>query len=377
MAQTLPLVVFSHLRWDFVYQRPQHLLSRMAAKRQVIIIEEPMHTTAAPHWEVTHSAGQLTVYRPHTPLDEWGYADAQIKLLAELMPRIRENENLSECIAWLYTPLALPLTATLDPTLLIYDCMDELSAFAFAPPQLLQREAETLAQADLVFTGGPSLYRAKQDRHPSVHCFPSSVDAAHFQQAQSLAEPADQAALPRPRLGFFGVIDERIDLELLRALAEAHPEWQIVMVGPVVKIDPAQLPAAPNLHYLGQRHYAELPAYLGGWDVCILPFAQNEATRFISPTKTLEYMAAEKPIVSTPITDVAEPYGEIVYLGGTSAAFIQACEQALGASAAERTQRSAAMRAVLANTSWDRTAEAMHALIETALHDKLVQAPSA
>jgi UDP-galactopyranose mutase len=375
MVQTLPLVVFSHLRWDFVYQRPQHLLSRMAAKRQVLVIEEPVYTPAEPHWEVAHAQARLTVYRPHTPLPDPGYADAQLEVLAALLPRIQENENLNECIAWLYTPLALPLVAPLDPALLIYDCMDELAAFAFAPPQLLEREAATLRQADLVFTGGPSLCRAKQDRHPSVHCFPSSVDAAHFQSAQRLADPADQAEMPHPRLGFFGVIDERLDLELLRAVAEAHPEWQIVLVGPVVKIDPAQLPQAANLHYLGQRQYAELPSYLSGWDACILPFAQNEATRFISPTKTLEYMAAEKPIISTPIVDVAEPYGEIVYLGATPAEFIQACEQALSATQAERDRRVAGMRAVLANTSWDRTAQAMHALIERALEAKLATAP--
>lgn len=377
MGQTLPLVVFSHLRWDFVYQRPQHLLSRMAAKRRVIVIEEPVHTPGEPHWEVIQAPAQVTVYRPHTPLTESGYADSQLKLIAELLPEIREKEQLNECIAWLYTPLALPLAESLKPTLLIYDCMDELSAFAFAPPQLLQREAETLAQADLVFTGGPSLYRSKKDRHPSVHCFPSSVDAAHFQQSQTIAEPADQANLPHPRCGFFGVIDERIDLELLRAVAESHPEWQVVMVGPVVKIDPAQLPQAPNLHYLGQRQYVELPAYLGGWDVCILPFARNDATRFISPTKTLEYMAAEKPIVSTPITDVAEPYGEIVYLGDTPADFIRACERALNATQDEQAQRTAGMRTVLANTSWDRTAQAMHELIETALESKLAPSETA
>jgi UDP-galactopyranose mutase len=245
--------------------------------------------------------------------------------------------------------------------------MDELSAFDFAPPQLLERERQLLKRADVVFTGGPSLYRAKQGRHPNLHLFPSSVDAEHFRQAlNGLPEPEEQARLPHPRLGYFGVIDERIDRPLLAHLAASHPEWRVLMIGPTVKIDPATLPQAPNLHYLGPRAYEALPAYLAGWDVCLLPFARNAATRFISPTKTLEYMAAERPIVSTPITDVRELYGDIVYLGDTTEAFVEACERALAASADERGRRGEKMRAVLKNTSWDVTAAAMRRLIEEA-----------
>ena len=213
--------------------------------------------------------------------------------------------------------------------------MDELSAFLGAPPELLQREEQLLEKADIVFTGGPSLFRAKQNRHHDVHCFPSSVDAKHFGKAKQLSDAPDQASLPHPRLGFFGVIDERMDFALLDAMAQAHPEWQIVMVGPVVKVKPEILPRRPNLHFLGQRSYAQLPEYLAGWDVCLLPFARNQSTKFISPTKTLEYMAAGKMIVSTPITDVAEQYGEIVFLGDTAAEFVAACERALAADKAE------------------------------------------
>jgi UDP-galactopyranose mutase len=263
--------------------------------------------------------------------------------------------------------MALPLTDFFEPEVIIFDCMDELSAFDFAPPQLLKRERQLLQQADVVFTGGPSLYRAKQGRHPNVHLFPSSVDAEHFGQGlNGLPEPEDQACLPRPRLGYFGVVDERIDRPLLAHLAASHPEWHVIMIGPVVKIAPATLPQAPNLHYLGARSYETLPAYLTGWDVCLLPFARNAATRFISPTKTLEYMAAERPIVSTPITDVREPYGDIVYLGDTAEAFVAACERALVSSREERARRVGKMRAVLKNTSWDDTAAAMQRLIEEA-----------
>jgi glycosyltransferase involved in cell wall biosynthesis len=215
------------------------------------------------------------------------------------------------------------------------------------------------------------LYRAKQSRHSNVHCFPSSVDAAHFRGGRPggapVAEAADQAGIPHPRLGFYGVIDERLDLELIEATAAARPDWHIVLVGPVVKIDPETLPRRPNIHYFGQRSYDELPQYLAGWDVCLLPFARNDSTRFISPTKTLEYMAAELPIVSTPITDVAEPYGDIVYLGATPGEFLAACEAALASDSAERDRRATLMRKVLSGTSWDVTVSAMEELLIAAV----------
>lgn len=365
------LVVFSHLRWDFVWQRPQHLLTRLAADRRVYFIEEPLTDDgSAPAWDYSRPAPGVTVGRLRTPHRAPGFHDDHVAELAPRLSQFLDEEEVDRPAAWFYTPMALPLLDAFRPRAVVYDCMDELSAFLHAPPQLLDREAELLRRADLVFTGGPSLYRAKKDRHPRVHCFPSSVDAAHFGQARSaLPEPPDQAALPHPRLGFFGVIDERLDVPLIDALARAHPEWQVVLVGPIVKIDPASLPRYPNLHYLGQRPYAELPAFLAGWDVCLLPFARNQATRFISPTKTLEYMAAERPIVSTPITDVAEPYGDLVYLGDTPEQFITACERALAAPDAERAARREGMGAVLARTSWDRTARAMAQLIDELPND--------
>jgi UDP-galactopyranose mutase len=364
MRSNSPLIVFSHLRWDFVYQRPQHLLSRLAAHRPVYFIEEPVHDPwYVPYLEISHPAPNVKVVRPHTRVPQWGYNRDQVDYMRPMLEELVEKEELTHYVVWLYTPMALPVAQTLNPRAVVFDVMDELSAFKDAPQELKDLEAETLRWADVVFTGGPSLYRAKQGRHQNVHCFPSSVDAAHFAQAKHIAEAEDQAAQPHPRLGFYGVIDERMDVDLLRAIAEAHPEWHIVMVGPVVKIDWATLPKLPNIHYLGQRTYEQLPSYLAGWDVCLLPFALNESTRFISPTKTLEYMAAEIPIVSTPITDVAEPYGDIVYIGQTHADFIRACEAALASSSEERDGRAEKMRSVLKNTSWDRTAEAMDRLV--------------
>jgi UDP-galactopyranose mutase len=370
MPATETLIAFSHLRWDFVYQRPQHLLSRFAAKRRVFYIEEPIYQEAPePSWERLTPAPNVCVLRPHTPLASPGFNEEQIPMLKQLVAELIETEKLTKTIAWLYTPLALPLAQMLTPQAVVYDCMDELSLFLNAPPELLTREAELFRWADLVFTGGPSLYQAKKTLHPQAYCFPSSVEAAHFQQARPncLTEAPDQAPLPHPRLGFYGVLDERLDLELLPALADAHPEWQIILIGPVVKIDPANLPRRPNLHYLGPRDYKQLPAYVAGWEVCLLPFARNAATRFISPTKTLEYMAAERMIVSTPIKDVAEPYGDIVYLGDTAPAFIAACEEALAASVRERTERITKMRAVVDQTSWQTTVRVMEKLMARAI----------
>jgi UDP-galactopyranose mutase len=368
-----PLVVFSHLRWDFVYQRPQQLLSRLAEHRQVVFIEEPIHNELAqPHWEITNPAPNVLVCRPHLPIGGPGFNDEQLPLLRNLVTCLFSELEIGAYALWIYTPMALPLAQSLprEPLAVVYDCMDELSAFKFAPLQLVERERALMKWADVVFTGGPSLYRAKKGRHANLHCFPSSVDVDHFRRAQRIPEAADQAYLLHPRFGWFGVIDERMDLAILTAFAQAHPEWQIVMIGPVVKIDPSTLPRHPNLHYLGPRTYAELPSYLAGWEVCIQPFARNESTRFISPTKTLEYMAADLPIVSTPITDVAEPYGQIVYVGATPGDFVAACEQALVESPEQKRTRIERGRQVLARTSWNSTAGAIEALIQKAMADR-------
>jgi UDP-galactopyranose mutase len=382
MQPQYSIVAFSHLRWNFVYQRPQHLLSRLAAKRPVFFVEEPeFDPNSPPRWERSTPQPNLVVVQPHTPVRAPGFHADQLTALEPLIAELAAELRDRALLAWLYTPMALPLAEALAPTAIVYDCMDELSLFLGAPPELLSREEALLECADLMFTGGPSLYRAKQARHPNVHCFPSSVDAAHFRLARAtgeggeIREAAEQAGIPHPRLGFYGVIDERLDLPLLDFIAEARPEWQIVLVGPVVKIGPASLPQRPNIHYFGQRSYEELPGYLAGWDVCLLPFARNDSTRFISPTKTLEYMAAELPIVSTRITDVAEPYGDIVYLGDTPEEFLSACKAALSSHTEERNRRATLMRKVLSGTSWDVTVSAMENLLaETMVKNTTVPA---
>jgi UDP-galactopyranose mutase len=365
MSTPPALIVLSHLRWDFVFQRPQQLMSRLARHYRVFFVEEPVHADGPARLVSRRVADGLTVVQPQTSVAQVGFHDDQLPVLERLLETLQREEGIDAPLVWLYTPMALPLARKLGGSVLVYDCMDELSAFLNAPRQLIQRENALLRAADLVFTGGPSLYQAKQHRHPSVHCFPSSVDAAHFAAARApeLGHEA-QENIPAPRLGFYGVIDERFDLALLDAVAAARPDWQLVMVGPVVKIDPAALPRRANIHYLGQRSYDELPRFLAGWDVCLLPFALNDATRYISPTKTLEYMAAGRPVVSTPITDVAVPYGNLVEIADDAKAFIDACERQLALRDDERATLVARMTDAVRRTSWEETAAQMRALVD-------------
>jgi UDP-galactopyranose mutase len=353
------LLVFSHLRWNFVYQRPQHLLARLGRDYRVLYVEEPTHHDGERHLELVETDCGVTVCRPHLPRRATGFHDDHISDLQFLVRQQLEHFGVDDYAVWFYTPMALPLIDPLRPRAIVYDCMDELSAFLHAPRQLVQRESALLKRADLVFTGGPSLYRSKKDRHPSVHCFPSSVDAAHFASARDDSRPANRT----PTLGFFGVIDERIDLGLIGAIADAHPEWKLVMVGPVVKIPSESLPRRANIEYLGQRSYQDLPGLVAQWEVCLLPFALNESTRFISPTKTLEYMAAGKPGVSTPIHDVVECFDGIVRIADSHAGFIEACEASLAEPEHEAAARRRRADAALARTSWDATARAMRELM--------------
>jgi glycosyltransferase involved in cell wall biosynthesis len=355
------LVVFSHLRWNFVYQRPQHLMSRLAARWRVIFIEEPVPQSPRNELERLAPADGIEVWRPHVTGDAPGFHDDHLPVLRRLVSNAMREQAVTDYWIWFYTPMAVPLGAELTPRGVVYDCMDELTAFKNAPRQLVQRENALFKMADLVFTGGRSIYNAKRSRHPDVHCFPSSVDATHFRRATQ--DHPLQAALPRPRLGYCGVIDERINLPLIDAIAKARPDWQIVMVGPTAKIDPHDLPRRANIHWLGQQSYDDLPAFISGWDVCLLPFALNDATRYISPTKTLEYMACGRPSVSTSIRDVVEPYGQVVNIADTPEGFVIDCEAILERTREEQAAHAQALAQIVARTSWDRTAQAMAELI--------------
>jgi glycosyltransferase involved in cell wall biosynthesis len=369
------LVCLSHLRWDFVYQRPQHLLSRCAQGRRTFFIEEPLFEFTDSWWiEVSQRECGVWVVVPHIP--EFVNEELTAAMQRSLIDELFEACAIANPILWYYTPMALAFSSHLKPCATVYDCMDELSAFKGAPPALRALEKDLFDRASVVFTGGQSLYEAKQHQHVNIHAFPSSIEVAHFAQARMrLADPADQAGIPHPRLGFYGVIDERMDLELIDGIAQARPDWHLVIVGPTAKIDPEQLPRHANIHYLGGKTYQELPHYLAGWDVAILPFACNESTRFISPTKTPEYLAAGKPVVSTSIRDVVRPYGQqnLVHIADTVEAFVAAAEQALDQAQKDSTwlQR---VDAFLANTSWDKTWMQMNELIEAAIAQTALRA---
>lgn len=370
-AKVPDLACFSHLRWDFVYQRPQHLLTRCARDRRVFFVEEPIFGNGSMRLDVQEREGGVQVVVPHLP-EGLRSEVATTAVLKDMIRKLFLEQGIREYVFWYYTPMALSFTKHFSPIASIYDCMDELSAFKGAHSKLADFEQELFKRADLVFTGGRSLYEAKRNAHSAVHLFPSSIDVLHFGQARSITtDPPDQAGIPQPRLGFLGVIDERFDIELLDAVAKKRPDWQFIMIGPVVKIHPDTLPKRPNIHYLGAKKYEELPGYLAGWDVALLLFARNESTRFISPTKTPEYLAAGKPVISTSIRDVVRPYGELnlVRIADSSTEFIQAAEDLMG----ERENNSEWLKQVddfLADISWDKTWAQMSQLINQTIETK-------
>lgn len=364
------IVCYAHLRWNFVFQRPQHLLTRFAKKHRVIFFEEPVYGEYDDHYSLMRDEKHhVLVVTPH--LCHQHLTVPHEYRLRTLLAKVFADLHVGQHIAWYYTPIALEFTTETTPVLMVYDCMDELSAFRNAPEKLVELEKQMFRKADVVFTGGHSLYQHKRSHHHNIYPFPSSIDQDHFYMSRVIMdEPEDQAGIPHPRFGFYGVIDERLDLELVRAVAEQRPNWQIVLIGPFAKIDPEQVPRLDNIHYLGQKHYHELPFYLSGWDVAIMPFALNDATRFISPTKTPEFLAGGKQVISTSIRDVVEPYGRLglVHIADTAEAFVKAGEEVL--SVKDRKRWTADVDSFLAGNSWDRTWNEMQQVIDAAMKGK-------
>jgi UDP-galactopyranose mutase len=320
--------------------------------------------------DVSQPEENLFVVVPY--LKSNGNEQENISRRKSLLSTMFSEKNITDYFFWYYTPMSLYISDHFNPKLVIYDCMDELSAFKFAPAGLKESESELFNVADLVFTGGYSLYEAKKHRHHQIFPFPSSIDKQHFQQARTLTnDPQDQASIAHPRFGFYGVIDERMNIDLIGEVAQQKPDWHFVIIGPVVKIDKASLPQHKNIHYLGNKSYQELPSYLAGWDVAMIPFALNESTRFISPTKTPEYLSAGKPVISSSIQDVINPYGinKLVHIADTPEEFIAAGESELNTS--DRSSWLSQVDSFLQENSWDNTWNQMVQLIEDKLDDEV------
>ena len=364
------LVCFSHLSWNFVYQRPQHLMSRFARNRRVFYIEEP-DVGPGPSRLLLKEDGKVQVAIPYLNKD-LDKREGRKEHIAQIQGLYRQF-RIDNPIVWYYTPMAIDYTRDFPASLVIYDCMDELSAFKGASPKIPAFEDELFKRADLIFTGGKSLYESKRQRHSNVYCFPSSIDFAHFSQARKpIPDPEDQAPTPKPRLGYYGVIDERMDLELLDQIATRRPEWQVILVGPVVKVEEEDLPDRRNIHYLGMKAYDKLPAYLSGWDVALLPFRVNEATRYLSPTKIPEYLAGGRPVVSTPIHDVVHPYQDLglVSIAFNINDFICRVEEAINLSEKSRRTWLHQVDQYLIHNSWEQTWQRMESIIEDVLQKK-------
>ncbi|MET0464671.1 MAG: glycosyltransferase [Chitinophagaceae bacterium] len=345
-------------------------MSRYAVNDRVFFIEEPVWRNGPAKMDVKRPALNIYVMTPN--LEEGSMGTDPLKLQQELLAAIMIQYRIDGYVAWFYTPMSIDLLLHLaKPTLIVYDCMDELSMFQHAPVEMQQKERELFGMADLIFTGGNLLYESKKQLHDNVHAFPSSIDKDHFSSARKTGyEPADQLSIAGTKIGFFGVIDERMDIGLIDSIAEKCPKWNIILIGPVVKIDPATLPRRANIYYLGSKTYNELPRYLSGWDVAMIPFAQNDSTRFISPTKTPEYLAGGKPVVSTPIHDVIHPYGDdgLVYIGSSVDDFIAGIRWSL-----EIRRNPEWLRSVdifLKDLSWDDTWRRMSQEIDKLLLQK-------
>jgi len=349
------MVVFCHLRWDFVYQRPQHIISRMAKDMKILMIEEPWHRPEEKESRLTVVNENLHILQPNV---------TSIEEIETVLPQYFTSKKVN--VGWFYSASFVPLLNKFEFNTVVYDCMDELTLFKGAPEKLIEQEKYLMSNADIVFTGGKSLYESKSQHHSNVHCFPSSVDQKHFEKAlNGVSIPEDLIKIQGPIVGYFGVIDERVDYNLIEQIAIFKPDVSFVMLGPLAKVHEDELPKQENIHYLGMKDYADLPAYLKGFNIAMMPFALNDATKYISPTKTLEYMAAGKPIISTAIKDVVRDYKSCVKIVATAEEFAQAIDEILMDSPDVFMNYEYAE--ILKNTSWDATAGKMKTLLKTAV----------
>ena len=341
LPSAYPIIVHSHLGWDWVWQRPQQFLSRFSQRHQILFVEGPLPSeevaVPTPEMREVPEFPNITLLRMKMPASRWddgAWVDKERRKLVQEVLAGPLGLRFRDPIQWFYDPMAVTAFAGhMDERAIVFDCMDQLSQFKGSPKELIRRERELLAIADVVFAGGPKIGRDKIKYNGNTHSYGCGVDIKHFGKARlkSTKIPADVADLPGPVFGFFGVVDERMDYELVAALADAYPQGSVVIIGPMTKIDPAAVPQRPNLHWLGGRDYQQLPSYVKKFDVCLMPFAINEATEYINPTKALEYMATERPIVSTPVEDVVLQFTGVVKISQTSEEFIRLCGEAVSA----------------------------------------------
>jgi glycosyltransferase involved in cell wall biosynthesis len=370
------IVAFSHLRWNFVWQRPQQFLSRFAEEHKVLFIEEPDFCLAdgeAPITDLLEVAPNITtatIRFPASSRGEAGIGDQMVSFARQAIKSVNSGGEFDLPLLWYYSPMEAKWSLGEFPArAVVYDCMDELSLFAGAPQELVDEERKLMAAADVVFTGGYELWLSKSRQHTNVHFFGCGVEYDHFAKAQAEETeiPADLSSLPRPIIGWFGVIDERVDYDLLRAVAAMRPDWSFALVGPVVKVDPNSLPQAPNLHWLGQRDYKDLPRCCKAFDVCMMCFALNDATKYINPTKALEYLATGRPVVSTAVADVVRQYQDTVAIARTPREFVDAVEEALESGGGEQVQRGIEKASA---SSWEATVASMREIIAEAIADR-------
>jgi len=366
------IVCFAEHGWNFTSDRPQHLLKRFAKGFRVFYIESPAFHANTDRYDITLTDEQVIVVVPHLQGDPT-QQDVTTRW-RELLIRLFNEERIDSYIFWYYTPQALKVSNHFTPDLVIYDCMDRPSE----TDVMHESEHELLEFADVVFTSGQRVFEATRKLHENTYLFPNSIDRDHFAAARAFKfDPPDQANIPHPRFGFFGEIDQRIDFDLLVTVSKKRPQWHFILVGSVVNVSASQLPNYRNFHYLGAKRYEELPHYIGGWDITMIPFAHNDYTRFINPIKTAEYLAAGKPVISAPITDVIRPYGisGLVSIAGTANEFVKVAEEMLAADQEAKSTWLYKVDRYLAGQSWDKTWGEMMGLIGTLLSKKALQGP--
>lgn len=340
------IVCLSSTRWSFLWQRPQQIMSRLCARHDILYVDPPFPvaeeqvrgisndesgTLIVKNLQTINDA--LQIFRP-LEISRFSYPDLDSNELLKM------NQELLQCqiqkalfqlgwqhpLLWLYDPRNVNLVDQLNPCGVIYDCVDSFRSFSWSHPHVSIWEEALVDRADVVLATSRALYQERLRKNRYTFLVPNAADYKHFSPWQGYEKPADITAISRPRLGFIGAIYEWVDLELLQVIADKSPAWNLVLIGP--KQHGLQLPERSNIHWLGQRGYAELPAYVHSFDVALIPFLVNETTQHANPIKFWEYLAAGKPVVSTLLPEIPDVPG-VVWRSENHSMFCNHCAQAL------------------------------------------------